>query len=180
MGSDAQWCPAMALLRLPGDTVRAERHAACPIHRPDLVAARARDMIDVPRLGWRAYGRRGGSATALLVGWRAPEKKRLAVTDRAGHRAFEAIADAGRVAISDALLPVMSRDAVLCTDGLARYARIATDARIPHFALIAGRPSKRTRRSHQINTVDAVICRVRTFMHPFCGPASTHLAACGR
>ncbi|MFP4405673.1 IS1595 family transposase [Rhodosalinus sp.] len=133
-----------------------------------------------PRLRWRAYRRRGGSATAPPGGWRAWEKKLLAATDRAGHRAFEAIADAGQTAISGALLPVMARDAVLCTDGHATYERIARDERIPHFALNAGRRSKRTPRSHHINTVNALIGRFRAFMQPFCGPASKNLAAYGR
>src|SRR6056297_671554 len=133
-----------------------------------------------PRMRWRAYRRRGGSATAPPGGWRAWEKKLLAATDRAGHRAFEAIADAGRAAISGALLPVLARDAVLCTDGHATYERIAKDERIPHFALNAGRRSKRTPRSHHINTVNALIGRFRTFMKPFCGPASKNLAAYGR
>ncbi|MFN7001670.1 MAG: IS1595 family transposase, partial [Elioraea tepidiphila] len=61
-----------------------------------------------PRLRWRAYRCRGGSAAAPPGGWRAWEKKLLAATDRAGHRAFEAIADAGQAAICGALLPVMA------------------------------------------------------------------------
>ena len=133
-----------------------------------------------PRLKWRAYRRRGGSATAPPGGWRAWEKKLLAATDRAGHRAFEAISDAGQAAISGALLPVMARDAVLCTDGFVTYERIAKDERIPHFALNAGRRTKRTPRSHHINTVNALISRFRAFMQPFCGPASKNLAAYGR
>ena len=133
-----------------------------------------------PRLKWRAYRRRGGSATPPPGGWRAWDKKLLAATDRAGHRAFEAIADAGQTAISSALLPVLARDVVLCTDGHATYERIAKDERIPHFALNAGRRSKRTPRSHHINTVNALIGRFRTFMQPFCGPASKNLAAYGR
>jgi len=133
-----------------------------------------------PRLRWRAYRRRGGSATAPPGGWRAWQKKLLAATDRTGHRAFEAIADAGQAAISGVLLPVMAGDAVLCTDGLATYERIAKDERIPHFALNAGRRSKRTPRSHHINTVNALIGRFRAFMQPFCGPASKNLAAYGR
>jgi len=133
-----------------------------------------------PRLRWRAYRRRGGSATAPPGGWRAWEKKLLAATDRAGHRAFEAIADAGQTAISGALLPVLARDAVLCTDGHASYERIAKNERIPHFALNGGRRSQRTPRSHHINNVNALIGRFRTFMQPFCGPASKNLAAYGR
>lgn len=133
-----------------------------------------------PRLRWRDYRRRGASWTAPPGGWRAWEKKLLAATDRAGHRVFEAIADAGQVAISGALLPVMAPDAVLCTDGHASYERIAKDERIPHFALNGGRRSKRTPRSHHINTVNALIGRFRAFMQPFCGPASKNLAAYSR
>ena len=123
---------------------------------------------------------RGGSATPPPGGWRAWEKKLLAATDRSGHRAFEAIADAGQAAISGALLPVLARDAVLCTDGHATYDRIAKEERIPQFALNAGRRSKRTPRSHHINTVNGLVGRFRTFMQPFCGPASKNLAAYGR
>jgi hypothetical protein len=50
---------------------------------------------------------------------------------------------------------------VLCTDSHATYERIAKDERIPHFALNAGR---RTKRSHHINTLNALICRFRAFM----------------
>ena len=38
----------------------------------------------------------------------------------------------------------------------------------------------RTRRSHQIKTVKALISRFRAFMQPFCAPASENLAAYGR
>ena len=133
-----------------------------------------------PRLRWRDYKRHGASCTAPPGGWRAWETKLLAATDRAGHRAFEAISDAGQKAISGALLPVMAPDAVLCTDGFVTYQRIAKDERIPHFALNAGRRTKRTPRSHHINTVNALISRFRAFMQPFCGPASKNLAAYGR
>jgi transposase-like protein len=133
-----------------------------------------------PRLRWQDYERRGASSTAPPGGWRAWEKKLLEATDSTGHRAFEAIADAGQAAIFGALLPVMAPDAVLCTDGHATYEPIAKDERIPHFVLNAGRRSKRTPRSHHINTVNGLIGRFRSFMQPFCGPASRNLAAYGR
>lgn len=88
--------------------------------------------------------------------------------------------DAGQTAISGAVLPVMARDAFLCTDGHAIYQRIAKDYRIPHFALGAGRRSKRTPGSHHINTVISLVGRFRAFMQPFCGPSFKKLTAYGR
>ncbi len=129
-----------------------------------------------------AQERFGGSTSG--GGWLAWEKKLLAATDHAGHRAFEGEArpnaDAGQAAVSGALLPVMAPDAVLCNDGFVTYERIAKDARIPRFALNAGRRTERTPRSHHINTVNALVSRFRAFMQPFCGPASRNLAAYGR
>ena len=87
-----------------------------------------------PRPRWRAYRRRGGAPAAPPGGWRAREKTLLAATDRAGHRAFGAIDDAGQRAISGALLPVMAPDAMLCTDGHAICEGIARGERIPHAA----------------------------------------------
>ena len=54
------------------------------------------------------------------------------------------------------------------------------DGRVPHFALNAGRRSKRIQRRHHINTVNAPIGRFRAFMQPFYGPSSRNLAAYGR
>jgi len=132
-----------------------------------------------PRLRWRAYKRRGASGTVPPGGWRAWERKLLAATDPAGQRVFEGISDAGQKAIFGALLP-KAPDEVLCKDGFVTYERIAKDERIPHFALNAGRRTKRTPRSHHINTVNALISRFRAFMQPFFGPASKNLAAYGR
>jgi len=88
--------------------------------------------------------------------------RQLTAPDRTGHRAIKAIADAGQSAISGALLPVMVRGAALCTDDHATFERMAKDERIPHFALNSGRRSKRTPRSHHINTVNDLISRFRS------------------
>ena len=42
------------------------------------------------------------------------------------------------------------------------------------------RTERQTKRSHHINTVNALMSRFRAFMQPFCGPASKTLAAYGR
>lgn len=145
------------------------RHAAAPASHPA-----------PPRERWEDYKGRTGPASRPPGGWRAWDKKLLAATDRGGHRAFEAIANAGQTAISAALLPVMAPDAVLCTDGQATYGRIAKDERIPHFMLVAGHRTKRIPKTHHINTVNALISRFRVFMRPFCGPSSENLLAYGR
>jgi hypothetical protein len=105
-------------------------------------------------LRWRDYKRHGASCTAHRGGWWVWEKKLLAATDRTGHRAFQAISDAGQKAISVALL---------YADGFVTYERIAKDERIPHFELNARRRTKRTRRRHHTNTVNA-LSRFRIFM----------------
>jgi len=113
--------------------------------RPDARAGRhpgrhRRDPAPpLPRPRWPACWRQGGSATAPPRGWRARQTKFLAATDGAGPRAFDAMADAGRAAISGArpFVPVRARDAVLGTDGHGIQARIAKDERVPGFALNA-------------------------------------------
>jgi hypothetical protein len=64
--------------------------------------------------------------------------------------------------------------------GHATNERIAKEERIPHFALNAGRLSKRTPRSHHINTVNNLISRFRSFMQQFCDPVARTLAAYGQ
>ena len=88
---------------------------------------------------WREYTKLTAIQTTPPGGWPHWNRKLLAATDRSGHRAFEAIADASQPAISAALLPIMAPDAVLCTDGLATYGKIAKDERIPHFVFVQGK-----------------------------------------
>ena len=133
-----------------------------------------------PRMPWRGYTKLTAIVTTPPGGWAHWNRKLLAATDRSGHRAFEAVADASQPAISAALLPIMAPDAVLCTDGLATYVKIAKDERIPHFMLVKGRRNKNTPKTHHINTVNALIARFRAFLAPFCGPASKNLTAYGR
>lgn len=157
------------------------RHAADPKRHPP-----------PPRMPWREYTKRTAVVTTPPGGWLHWHRKLLAATDRSGHRAFEAIADVSQPTISAALLPSRHRsaigpsddgdapDAVLCTDGLATYGKIAKDERIPHFVLVKGRRGKNTPKTHHINTVNALIARFRAFLAPFCGPASKNLTAYGR
>lgn len=74
----------------------------------------------------------------------------------------------------------MVPDAVLCTDGHVTYEAIAKTTRITHFALNGGRRSRRTPKTHHINTVNALISRYREFIRPFCGHASRNLKSYGR
>ena len=130
---------------------------------------------------WGFYISHNATVKAPPGGWRAWNKNLLAATDRSGHRAFEAIPDV----MSAGGLPrhfcsVMALDAVLCTDGHLTYETFAKVTKIPHFALNGGRRSKSTPKTHHINTVNALIGRYRTFIKPFCGPATTNLTAYGQ
>jgi len=144
-------------------------------HRADPLA-----VAKPPREPWVFYTKRNATIKAPPGGWQAWNKNLLAITDRAGHRAFEAIDNVGEKAVSTALLPTMAPDAVLCTDGHATYKGIAKATGITHFALNAGRRCRRTPKTHHINTVNSLIGRYRAFVKPFCGPASRYLLAYGR
>lgn len=133
-----------------------------------------------PREPWRYYLSWNAKVKTPPGGWRVWDRNLLAATDRSGHRAFEAIPNVSLPAVSNALLPVMASDAVLCTDGHLTYETLAKAKRIPHFALNKGRRSRSTPKTHHINTVNALISRYRSFIRPFCGPATKNLAAYGR
>lgn len=133
-----------------------------------------------PREPWHYYTRRNAPVKAPPGGWLAWNKNLVAVTDRGGHRAFEAIHRVTEQEVSAALLPVMAPDAVLCTDGHVTYEKIAKVTRMTHFALNGGRRSRSTPKTHHINTVNALISRYRDFIRPFCGPASRNLRGYGR
>lgn len=113
-------------------------------------------------------------------GWRAWDKNLVAITDRAGHRAFEAVESMDLEQVTPVLLPVMAPDSVLCTDGHLTYEVMAKRTRITHFALVGGKRSRLTPRTHHINTVNALIARYREFMRPFKGPSTANLKAYGR
>ena len=115
-------------------------------------------------------------ASGWLVGM---DKNLLAVTDRGSHRALEAVDRVTEQEVSEARLPVMAPDAVLCTDGHATYEKIAKVTRINHFVLNGGKRSSQTPKTHHIKTVNSLIRRYRDFIRPFCRPASQNLKAYG-
>ena len=122
---------------------------------------------------WRIVDSSAGQLASL--GKEAPRGNGALRTSRfRGHRGCWPGGDLGRAAAGNGA----RRSA--CTDGHATYERIAKDERIRHFTLNAGRRSKRTPRSYHINTVNGLISRFRSFTQPFCGPASSNLAAYGR
>lgn len=145
------------------------RHKADPANHPK-----------PPREPWRFYTSLYATVKIPPGGWRAWDKNLLAMTDRSGHRAFEAIPSVSQVDVQTVLLPAMAPDAVLCTDGHATYEKIAKDTKIPHFALNRGRRLKGAPRTHHINTVNSMQQRYREFIRIWRGPATPNLKAYGR
>lgn len=133
-----------------------------------------------PREPWAFYKRRNAPVKAPPGGWRVWDKNLVAITDRGGHRAFEAVESMDLEQVTPVLLPVMASDSVLCTDGHLTYETMAKRTRITHFALVGGKRSRRTPKTHHINTVNALIARYREFMRPFKGPSTANLKAYGR
>lgn len=145
------------------------RHKADPAKHPQ-----------PPREPWRFYTSRNATVTTPPGGWRAWDKNLLAMTDRSGNRAFEAIPSVSQVDVQAVLVPAMAPDAVLCTDGHATYQKIAKGTAIEHFALNGGSRLPGESKAHHINTVNSLQQRYREFIRMWRGPATPNLKAYGR
>jgi hypothetical protein len=140
-----------------------------------------------PRQPWRAYLKRNAKVKTPPGGWQAWNKNLLAITDRAGHRAFEHIPDGqsataigsreriDEASVSAALLPIIAPDSALCTHSHLTYEVITNKRQMTHFALNGGQRSSLTPKTHHINTVNSLISRYREFAKPFRGEPSAPL-----
>ncbi|MFZ3584941.1 IS1595 family transposase [Loktanella sp. DJP18] len=125
-----------------------------------------------PRRRWYEYGEKGIPMMRGLSRWQLPI---LTVADRGGARRFQRIAGRSNGTIQMALSPIVARDAVLCTDGLAGYAAFAQSSGIEHFVIKTKPGQKAVSATHHIQNINSLHSRYKDFTRPFRGPASKYL-----
>ncbi|MBJ3764145.1 hypothetical protein ILP92_15455 [Maribius pontilimi] len=71
--------------------------------------------------------------------------------------------------------PLLSKDAVLCSDGASGYATVAANGGIEYF-LLGSKPGARvTGGCYHILKVNSLHARYDKCVKPFCGPATKNL-----
>ncbi len=138
-------------------------HARAPEHHPR-----------PPRPRWQDFRRRGCLLPAGLSRWQIPV---LTLADRTGARHAERLPDRRAESLVSVLEARIRRDAVLCSDGDGAYRLFAEARGLPHYRVGAKRGSRVIERAFHIQTVNNLHSRLKTFMRPFCGPATKNLPA---
>lgn len=100
----------------------------------------------------------------------------LTVMDRSGRRFLERIPNRSVPVIEQALAPIISNDAVLCSDGAKAYARFSSRHNLPHYVLSTKPTGPRViNGAFHIQTINSLHSQYGNFIRPFCGPASKYL-----
>ena len=100
----------------------------------------------------------------------------MVVRDREGHTADFKLARLNASHVQDALLPLIDRESVLCTDGGAVYAAFARKFGITH-QIVHPKPGKRVRDgAFHIQNVNAYHSRLKNWIARFHGVATKYLA----
>lgn len=125
-----------------------------------------------PRLRWHEYTKTGTKKERGLSKWQLPI---LTAMDRSGRRVAERLPDRRIRTIVQSLSPIISRDAALCSDGLAGYEKFAKATGVSHFVL-GSKPGKRKiNQSFHIQNINALHAQYKEFIRPFPGPATKYL-----
>lgn len=99
----------------------------------------------------------------------------LVVRDREGHTADFQLDKLDAVHVRDALLPLIDRESVLCTDGAPEYVSFARASGVTH-CVVHNRPGQRVRGgAFHIQNVNAYHSRLKTWMARFHGVATRYL-----
>ena len=125
-----------------------------------------------PRRRWYEYGKRGIPMLRGLSRWQLPI---LTLADRSGAQRFQRIPGRSKGAIYSALLPLVAKDAVLCSDGHDGYSALAASRGIEHFVIKTKPNQKTASATHHIQNINNLHSRYKNFIRPFRGPASKYL-----
>lgn len=125
-----------------------------------------------PRHQWHVYKSGRIKMQRGLSRWQLPL---LTISDRSGKIFLDRIEGRNSAVIEAALAPVIATDAVICTDGLAAYARFSQKHGVTHHVL-SNKPGARVvAQAFHIQNVNAMHARYVNFIRPFRGPASKYL-----
>ena len=72
-------------------------------------------------------------------------------------------------------MPIISRDAALCSDGLKGYQTYANIKGISHFVLGSKPGTRSIKQTFHIQNINALHAQYKEFIRPFRGPASKYL-----
>lgn len=107
-----------------------------------------------------------------LSRWQLPI---LTVADRSGTRHFQRLPNHGGKALVRAMLPLVSADIVLCSDGAKRHRKLAARGAIEHFVVGSKAGTRVTAGCYHIQAVNSLHARYNKFIRPFCGPVTNYL-----
>lgn len=125
-----------------------------------------------PRRRWYEYGKKGIPMLRGLSRWQLPI---LTVADRSGAQRFQRIPGRSKGEVYTALLPLVAKDAVLCSDGHDGYSALAESQGIEPFVIKAKPGQKMASPTHHIQNINNLHSRYKSFIKPFRGPASKYL-----
>ncbi len=129
-------------------------------------------VVKPPRHRWEDYTTKGLKKMRGLSRWQLPI---LTVADRSGTRHFQRLPNHGGKTLVRAMLPLVSADIVLCSDGTKRYRKLAARGAIEHVVVGSKAGTRVTAGCYHIQTVNSLHARYNKFIRPFCGPATKYL-----
>jgi hypothetical protein len=126
-----------------------------------------------PRPRWEDFTTQGLKMMRGLSKWQLPI---LTVADRGGARLFRHLPNRKGVTLERAMKPLVPSDAVLCSDGANGYKNLAAAGGLEHF-VVGSKPGTRVVSGcYHIQNVNSLHARYKTFIKPFCGPATKNLS----
>ena len=125
-----------------------------------------------PRLRWHEYTKTGIKKERGLSEWQLPI---FTAMDRSGQRFAKRIPNRRVKTIVKSLMPIISRDAALCSDGLKGYQTYANIKGISHFVLGSKPGTRSIKQTFHIQNINALHAQYKEFIRPLRGSATKYL-----
>ena len=126
-----------------------------------------------PRPRWEDFTTKGLKMMRGLSKWQLPI---LTVADRGGARLFRRLPNRKSVTLERAMKPLVPSDAVLCSDGANGYKKVAAAGGLEHFVVGSKAGTRVASGCYHIQNVNSLHARYKSFIKPFCGPATKNIS----